>query len=277
MEDFSFSLGGTIGVPISLSSIGRKYVKSVWKEMKYSGYQLSSKYLLGDVAKTMTPKGLHAVREIGFVLPFYIANYKGGRNECFMYGMDKTTNWCDYDLTSAYTTVMAMAGHPDYSKCRRLSSVELNKLTKEEILYSYLIIRANFEFPTCTKYPSIPCYVDETCTVYPLTGSCVITGSEYLLAKQQGCVFSFDDIYLTPFYVSEHKDVKPFSTVIKLVQEKRREYPKGSISNMMYKEIGNCIYGSVVRGIGDKRKYDIKSKGSIRMVGDDLTNPLIAS
>lgn len=172
---------------------------------------------------------------------------------------------------------MAMAGHPDYTSCRRLTSHELSKLSKDEILYSYLIIRADFEFPPTTKFPSIPCYVDETCTVYPLTGSCVITGAEYLLAQNQGCVFTFEDIYLTPFYKSEYKDVKPFSTVIKLVQEKRREYPKGSISNLMYKEIGNCIYGSVVRGIGDKRKFDIKSKGSIRMVGDDLTNPLIAS
>jgi hypothetical protein len=277
MEDFSFGIGGVIGVPISLSSIGRKYVKSVWKEMKYTGYQLSSKYLLGDVAKTMTPKGLHAVKEIGFVLPYYIANYKGGRNECFMYGVDKTTNWCDYDLTSAYTTVMAMAGHPDYNLCRRLTVDELNKLSKEEILYSYLIIQCSFEFPPTTKYPSIPCYVDETCTVYPLSGECVVTGSEYLLAKHQGCVFRYENIYLTPFFKSEYKDVKPFSTVINLIQEKRREYPKGSISNMMYKEIGNSVYGSVVRGIGDKRKFDIKSKGSIRMVGDDLTNPLIAS
>lgn len=170
-----------------------------------------------------------------------------------------------------------MAGHPDYTSCHRLTECELGKLTKEELLYSYLIINADFEFPTKTKYPSIPCYVDENCTVYPLTGSCVITGAEYILAKQQGCVFSYKDIYLTPFFKSEYKVVKPFETVIKLVQEKRREYPKGSISNLMYKEIGNSIYGSVVRGIGDKRKFDIKSKGSVRMVGDDLTNPLIAS
>jgi hypothetical protein len=48
--------------------------------------------LLGDVSKTMTPKGLQAIGEIGFVLPFYIANYKGGRNECFMYGIDKSVD-----------------------------------------------------------------------------------------------------------------------------------------------------------------------------------------
>jgi hypothetical protein len=226
----------------------------------------------------MTPKGLQALGEIGFVLPYYIANYKGGRNECFMYGVDNSAEmWCDYDLTSAYTTVMSMAGHPDYGSCKLLSVDELLKMSREDVLYSYLIIRAEFEFPECVKYPSIPCYVDETCTVYPLKGSCVITGAEYLLALSQQCRFNYFEIYLTPFSQSEYKDTRPFSVVLKTVQEQRREYPKGSISNLMYKEIGNSIYGSVVRGIGDKRKFDIKSKSSVRMVGDDLTNPLIAS
>lgn len=44
------------------------------------------------------------------------------------------------------------------------------------------------------------------------------------------------------------------------MQEKRREYPKASISNLMYKEIGNSIYGSVVRGLNNKKNFDIKSK-----------------
>jgi hypothetical protein len=276
MEDFNFKIGG-IGVPLSLSSLGRSYVKSLWKEYGYKGYQLSQKYLLGDVSSTITPKGLNVVKKVGFVLPFYTANYKGGRNECFMFGIDRDSEWYDYDLSNAYTTVMSMAGHPDYDNCTRLTLSELQKLNREEILYSYLIINADFEFPKDTKYPSIPCYVDENCTVYPLKGSCVLTGSEYILALSQGCILTIHDIYFTPFSSMEYKDYKPFSKIIKLIQEQRREYKKGTISNLIYKEIGNSIYGSVVRGIGNKRKFDIKSKGTVRMVGDELTNPLIAS
>jgi hypothetical protein len=167
-----------------------------------------------------------------------------------------------------------MAGHPEYERCRRLTQLELESLSREEILYNYLIIKAVFEFPITTKYPSIPCYVDENCTVYPLTGICVLTGAEYLLATSQCCKFVFTDIILTPVNLS---GLKPFSTVVQRVQEQRREYPKGTISNMIYKEIGNGIYGSVVRGLGNKRKFDTRSKGTVRMVGDDLTNPLIAS
>jgi hypothetical protein len=90
MEDFNFKIGG-VGVPLSLSSIGRSFVKSIWKEFGYNGYQISQKYLLGDVSSTITPKGLNEVNKIGFVLPLYTINYKGGRNECFMYGIDRST------------------------------------------------------------------------------------------------------------------------------------------------------------------------------------------
>jgi len=210
-------------------------------------------------------------------LPYYIYNYKGGRNECFMYGVDRDTEWFDYDLTNAYTTVMSMAGHPDYEACCRLSVSDLNNLSKEEILNSYLIINADFEFPQGTKYPSIPCYVDENCTVYPLQGSCVITGSEYLLALSQHCRLEIHEIVFTPFQSRDYSDSKPFSLILKEIQEKRREHKKGTLSNLIYKELGNGIYGSVVRGIGNKKKFDIKSKGTVRMKGDNLSNPLIAS
>jgi hypothetical protein len=227
----------------------------------------------------MTPKGLNVIKETGFVIPYYIANYKGGRNECYMYGIDTNCHWYDYDLTSAYTTVMSMAGHPDYEGYKRLTIDDLHKLTNSELLYSYLIINADFEFPCDTKYPSIPCYVDESCTVYPLTGCCVLTGAEYLLAKSQGCKLQIHDIHYIPFqcYGLDQKVKRPFETVIKTVQERRREFPKGSISNLMYKEIGNSIYGSVVRGMSNKQKFDTKTKSTLRMSGDDLSNPLIAS
>jgi hypothetical protein len=88
MEEFNFTLGG-VGVPLTLSSLGRKFVKQQWKESKYRGYQISSNYQLGNVSTTITPKGINAIKSIGFVLPYYIANYKGGRNECFMYGIER--------------------------------------------------------------------------------------------------------------------------------------------------------------------------------------------
>ena len=63
--------------------------------------------------------------------------------------------------------------------------------------------------------------------------------------------------------------------LINEIQSKRREHPKGTISNLMYKEIGNSIYGLVVRGMSDKRKYDNKTGQTIRMKAHYLTNPIL--
>ncbi len=62
---------------------------------------------------------------------------------------------------------------------------------KTYILYSYLIIKAEFLFPPSegTKYTSIPCYVVENGSVYTLRGCSVFTGSEYLLAKYKNVNF----------------------------------------------------------------------------------------
>ena len=173
---------------------------------------------------------------------------------------------------------MAVAGHPDYENYQRLTISELNKIPHIDLIHSYIIIHADFEFPVDTKFPSIACYVNETCTIFPLKGECVVTGAEYLLAVKQGCVFTFKDVNMIPFKKNvEGVVIKPFEFILKTVQEMRREYPKGTINNLMYKEIGNSIYGSVVRGIANKQKFDTKTRTTQRMKGDNLSNPIIAS
>lgn len=190
---------------------------------------------------------------------------------------------------------MAGLGNPEYGEIRTLTEEELNGKSYDEILYSYVIIVGTFKFPGSVKYPSIPCFVDETTTVYPLTGSCTLTGAEYLLAKSQGCELKISEIVWLPVsqeketetekvinkkkgenYLATLKD-RPFYRVIKRVQELRKEYPKGSINNLLYKEMGNSMYGAVVRGISDKRGFDIKTGEVKRMSGNDLSNPIMAS
>lgn len=278
MEDFNFKLN-EIGIPVTLSSLGSTYVKEKWRQMGYKGYQISKKHLLGDVSATLTPKGLLSTEKTGLKLSYYIGNYKGGRNESFMYGVDDEIKLFDYDLTSAYTTAMACLGNPDYNKGRMISLKEFQKMSFNEILYSYIIMTAKFKFKQTTKYPSIPCYVDETTTVYPLEGEGILTGPEYLLAKNQKCDLKISDIYYIPFEKNKEGEIinRPFKSIIDEIQSKRREYPKGSINNLLYKEMGNSIYGSVVRGMSDKRKFDIKTGRTLRMEAGYLSNPVIAS
>lgn len=165
-----------------------------------------------------------------------------------------------------------------------MSVSDLESLSDEDIINSYLVINCTFKFPDTVKYPSIPCYVDETTTVYPLNGEAVLTGPEYILARNQSCVINITEIYRVPFKQRFDKETNaksyidlPFRGVIEELQAKRRESPKGTIGNAMYKDMANSIYGAVVRGMSDKRKFDIKTGGMVRMNATELSNPIIAS
>jgi hypothetical protein len=78
---------------------------------------------------------------------------------------------------------MAACGNPDYKRGVILNKEGLNSKNDKEILYSYTVVKCSFKFRESVKYPSLPCYLDETATVYPLEGEGVFTGIEYLLAK----------------------------------------------------------------------------------------------
>jgi hypothetical protein len=132
---------------------------------------------------------------------------------------------------------------------------------------TYLIVKTDFVFPKGTNFPSIACFGDENCSVYTLSGSAVLTGAEDLLAKNQGCIFDISDIIYIPFNFihslrGSESWIKPFEVILRLkkVQEQRREHKKGTIGNLRYKEIGKSIYGSVLRGISEKQKFDTRTK-----------------
>lgn len=64
------------------------------------------------------------------------------------------------------------------------------------------------------KYPSIPCYVDKTTTIYPLKGSSFITGPEYNLALRQGCNIEVK----SAFYISSPGGKEKLVKLISLEQ-----------------------------------------------------------
>src|SRR5947209_6521379 len=75
-----------------------------------------------------------------------------------------------------------------------------------------------------------------------------------LTARSRSCNLNTIEIYYIPFEKIKNKDDDnltivnhPFKSIITEIQGKRREYPKGSINNLLYKEMGNSIYGAVVR------------------------------
>jgi hypothetical protein len=190
---------------------------------------------------------------------------------------------------------MSGLGHPDYKSLSILNENLINKLTKFDYLSSYISIKTEFEFPSFVKYPCIPCSLDEDTTIYPLKGESVITGLEYLTAKNLGCKFNNPIGVLIPFGVKDDVEYNvdekfkeniqnigqifklPYKSIISDLQKERRNYPKGTFLNLMYKEIANSIYGQVAKGISNKKTFDIASRGMISIKGGNLSNPILAS
>lgn len=61
-----------------------------------------------------------------------------------------------------------------------------------------------------------------------------------------------------------------------MYKEIRRGFPKGTINNLLYKEMGNSIYGNVVRGISNKKEFDSLTGNTTRVTGTELSNPILA-
>ena len=295
MEEFNMSVG-KLGVPLTISGIGKSYVIKEWSKTGYKGYQVRSDMILGNVSSMLTPKGARAVDISNFIVSF-IACYRGGRNEAFMYGIDLIDNnrsWIDYDLTSCYTTVMSILGHPDLDQAVHIYNKTLLKMSNEDLLLNYIVVDVEFTFPDNVKYPCIPARVDDEVDIYPLSGRSTITGSEYLVAKSMGCRLHARSGVMIPFkkplkdrvHESSSKNRKtvydleylgPYRNIVKELQQKRRLYEKKTFYNYMYKEIGNSIYGQIAMGISGKKSFDIKTKSHIKILGGVLSNPILAS
>jgi len=203
MNDFSFNLGSK-SLPVTLGSLAAKYLGNRWKKDGYKGYQIDMNYLLGDMENAVTPKGIISLGKVGENLNLFVGAFRGGRNECFSYGLDKNETWTDYDLTSCYSTIMSklgdpmyesedffkdmdnistdvmpFVGDPDYSR-----SENINPKKEYDYKNGYSALRVKFKFPKEVKYPAIPVALDKDITVYPSEGESLITGLEYLAAKK---------------------------------------------------------------------------------------------
>ena len=106
--------------------LSKGYISKNWIVNKYKGYQISSKYPLIDSQKSQTPKGLAVLGKVGYALSYFIASYKGGRNESFMYGYDDKIHWYDLDLCSCYSILMYMLQDLNY----KLTSTVESELIK---------------------------------------------------------------------------------------------------------------------------------------------------
>lgn len=379
MNDFAFNLG-KLKLPVTLGSLSSNYVGNKWAEDNYRGYQIDGEYPIGDAQTSHTPHGISSLGRAGEMINSFIGSFRGGRNECFSYGIDKAEKWFDYDLTSCYSTIMSMCGDLDYDgqiplnqkdqkdqqeNCSSLAIPinnigaqknncldplgssglgeyttfpadlsrvtpspenltekdltikyeeqdgisEIIKLTpdllsqcgspaydktvnlpsnKVNFKLGYSAVRVQFNFPPSIIYPPIPVTLEGKLNIYPLQGESLITGLEYLSAVNilnqelkniKGIQRNkyFIKIISGTFIPFNKNNDSPFYPVINELQANRRKHPKKSAMERIYKDLGNMLYGKVVCGISNKRKFDSRMMQMKAMTGNYLSNPIIGT
>jgi hypothetical protein len=273
MIDFNFTLESNTP-PTTLSQISGKALDKYWRNINYEDYQVSPMYSLANVNKVYTFKGLLETK-IGDKLPLFIQTFRGGRNESFSYGMDFSGKiWYDYDLTSAYTTIMYGLRNPIYNYGKFISREKFfEEYDKDNnwLLKSYFAIKCSFEFPKSVHYPCLPCNYDSENVIYPLKVEGVYTGSEIFAALNLNCNLKIKEVFSVP------KGSTKIFGLIKDLHLERGKHKKGTFNNLMCKIIGNSAYGLTAQGINEIMRYDTVSNSTVRMKDSRFSNPIIAA
>ena len=199
--------------------------------------------------------------------------YHGGRNECFYHGPTEVGMWYDFDLIGAYTTAMAALRPVNHASGRQV--LDPDEYGIDDMGLAWVA----FEFPPGTRFPCIPVRGPKDELVWPLAGSqedgVYVAAPEIWLARRMGASVTI----IQGFKFSWLSDERIFEPYTRLVQAKRREFPKATHAamNEFWKEVGNSAYGLMAQGLGAKRTFDPESMRSQPIGPSPLTEPFLAA
>lgn len=140
-------------------------------------------------------------------------------------------------------------------------------------------MRVEFEFPEGTLYPCLPVILDTSSTCFPLRGETMVNHMEVRTAGLYGCrIKVIEAVYTPPKTDQEGNVIRPYITVIRMLQNERTAHPKGSVNNVLYKLLLNSIYGMIAMGLNSKiTRESLGSPSTESFKTGSLSNPFIAA
>lgn len=200
--------------------------------------------------------------------------YHGGRNESFIMGPTNRDQWIDLDISGAYTHAMVALKPLDYDKFEQ--SRDANDFCGDVCGFAWV----DFKFPEDERFPSLPVRTETYGLYYPLSGTSLCTAPEIENALRCGAELTIKIGVIIPWKIDPTKTEdgqRIFLSFVRLVKEKRASFPKGSIEELFWKELGNSAYGKMAQGLKEKRVFDTKY-GINKTVGHSaISNPMYAA
>ncbi|MEL0614841.1 DNA polymerase [Marinomonas arenicola] len=195
-----------------------------------------------------------------------ISTFHGGRNEAFWLGLTPEQDFNDFDIPSCYTAAMIGLREIDYDSSYQIKDAE--GLIGDQCSLALV----EFSFPEGTLYPSLPVRIDSG-LVYPLSGESFCTGHELEVAIAQNAKIKVKEGMVFPW----KNDDRIFESYVSKVRDKRNSFDKGSFDELLWKELGNSLYGKLAQGLRGKNGFDIESGLSNQLPYTALTNPFFAT
>jgi hypothetical protein len=177
--------------------------------------------------------------------------YDIGRHEC---GPGEVV--LDIDFVGAYSAALGAIPAIDWTRSGRFIS-KADKLRayfagdelEHEASMPNILGLVEFAFPASEMYPCLPIRA-EGGLVYPLKGTTYCTGVEIDLALRLGATVKLREVrWFPPYHGADGKPVRPFAAFISRLNKERQGYAKGTLENVLYKEVANSLYGKLAQGI----------------------------
>lgn len=95
--------------------------------------------------------------------------------------------------------------------------------------------------------------------LYPRTGTTTCTGPEIALALEMGAkVEILESAFFPPLLDADMNVVMAFAGYLGQLASERAKHPKGSIGNLLCKELGNSYYGKLAQAVEHRNIRDLR-------------------
>jgi hypothetical protein len=192
--------------------------------------------------------------------------YHGGLNTAYRVGhveCDAKSVVLDIDLAGAYSAALGgmggvlWAGIPRFiTKSEQLQKLFTSKAIDSAGCVPNVLGLVEYEFPETELYPCLPLRTDGG-LLYCLRGTTYATGIEMELALRMGATLRFKEVRYFQSAIVDGEVYLPFADYIGMLNRERKVSGKGSLDDMLYKELANSLYGKLAQGIRyqTKREY----------------------
>jgi hypothetical protein len=210
--------------------------------------------------------------------------YHGGRNEALSVGFSPAgREISDLDLTSAYTTALAMIRQPDWSTARNTTDIAELATVDEAMTFA----RVRFRFPPDTRTPSLPVRAGNSRgLIYLIEGEAWCTGPELVVALQQGASIEVREGLRVNWLPNSPRPFEEFTRTINAVRKTAKE-SGDKVLEQTAKEIGNSGYGKVAQGVAGlktiaddidpRRVFNSRSEKMQDLGESGITQPMMAA